>query len=118
MGPLQNRSSSQPAPVYTPGRGACLTEGCQCKDARVLNYRHLRFIKALALTRGQTVDRAVPAGDLSGVLLCPNESENVESEETGVSAPPTCECFKCECSNVRTIAHPTRCEQCQKGWHR
>lgn len=64
----------QPAATTTPRESvACKQDGCPCKDARILNYRTLRFIKAMAEARGQTASR---------VVTRPNGSWNTESEES------------------------------------
>jgi hypothetical protein len=42
-----------------PTRRACLVDGCPCKDARIVSRRHAAFVAAMAVSRGQTADRAV-----------------------------------------------------------
>jgi hypothetical protein len=56
----------------------CKTDGCPCKDARVLSYRYLRFVKAQAESRGQTADRVIPATRGEAI---PNEPEVVKSDD-------------------------------------
>ena len=46
-----------------PTRRACLVDGCPCKDARIVSRRHAAFIAAMAVSRGQTADRAVSPED-------------------------------------------------------
>jgi hypothetical protein len=45
----------------TPARKACLSEGCPCKDARIVSYRRAAFYAAVARSSGETADRVVPA---------------------------------------------------------
>jgi hypothetical protein len=42
-------------------RGACLINGCPCKDSRIVSYRRAAFFAALARRSGQTADRVVAA---------------------------------------------------------
>ncbi len=44
-----------------PVRRACLVAGCPCKDARIVSHRRAAFFAAVAVRRGQTADRIVPA---------------------------------------------------------
>jgi hypothetical protein len=45
----------------TRARGACLTTGCVCKDARILSYRRAAFFAVIAQARGETASRIVLA---------------------------------------------------------
>jgi hypothetical protein len=49
------------ATISTPARKACLTEGCPCKDARIVSYRRAAFYATVARSSGETADRVVPA---------------------------------------------------------
>jgi hypothetical protein len=40
-------------------RGACLVEGCTCKDARILSSRRASYFASIAKARGETADRVV-----------------------------------------------------------
>jgi hypothetical protein len=40
-------------------RGACLINGCSCKDSRIVSYRRAAFFAAMALRSGQTAKRVV-----------------------------------------------------------
>ena len=59
--PTGERGTTVPAPENTeivdttdiPARNACLTEGCPCKDARIVSYRRASFYA--------TADRFIPA---------------------------------------------------------
>ncbi len=44
-----------------PARRACLTAGCQCKDARIVSYRRAAFYASVARSSGETADRVVPS---------------------------------------------------------
>jgi hypothetical protein len=44
-------------------RGACLVEGCNCKDARILSTRRASYFASVAKARGETADRVVAADD-------------------------------------------------------
>ena len=118
------RPASQPAPVITPTVRGCLVEGCSCRDARILSYRKLEFFRALAKQRGQTLERVVPVGNLSALLVRPDGPENVESEETAIIPAPdgrltqalNCVC-SCNCENVQTITYANHCRECLSGSH-
>jgi hypothetical protein len=45
--------------VTDSGRRGCLTEGCPCKDARIVSRRRTAFFAAWARERGETADRTV-----------------------------------------------------------
>jgi hypothetical protein len=60
-----NQFRTEPIVTIESGRtGACLVEGCACKDARIVSHRRAAFFAALARQTGQTADRviAVEAG--------------------------------------------------------
>ena len=42
-------------------RGACQVEGCTCKDARIVSTRRASYFASVAITRGETANRVVPA---------------------------------------------------------
>jgi hypothetical protein len=47
-------------PIAQPVRsGACLVDGCPCKDARIVSVRRAAFYAALARGTGQTADRRI-----------------------------------------------------------
>jgi len=48
------------AETNTPARGACLTSGCPCKDARIVSHRRAAFYATVARSSGETADRVVP----------------------------------------------------------
>ena len=48
-------------PTDITARGACLTAGCVCKDARILSYRRAAFFAAIAQARGETAGRILAA---------------------------------------------------------
>ena len=119
---MEFRYAHEPAPVIRPASVGCLQPGCPCKDARVLSFRTLRFVKHLAEQRGQTLDRVVRAEPLSSVLLRPVESEDIGSgnvvrlDGKGPVAD-TCVCGDCRCENLLTLTHPTRCRDCANESH-
>ena len=39
--------------------GACLVDGCTCKDARIISFRRVAFFAAVARRAGQTADRLI-----------------------------------------------------------
>jgi hypothetical protein len=39
--------------------GACLVDGCICKDARIVSHRRAAFFAARARSTGQTADRVI-----------------------------------------------------------
>jgi hypothetical protein len=41
-------------------RGRCLTDGCTCKDTRIVSTRRAAFYAALARAHGETADRVIP----------------------------------------------------------
>ncbi len=45
------------APTRT---GACLVDGCPCKDARIVSHRRAAFFAAVARQTGETADRIIP----------------------------------------------------------
>lgn len=139
------RPVTEPAPIYTPSTSACKQQGCGCKDPRVLNYRKLRFFRALAEARGASHTRDIQPESLSAALLRPNEPEVVESGKTdrslndirdayerlpatlsidggppipvvSMTLMPVCAC-ECACMNQRTVAYPTSCHECLRGTH-
>jgi hypothetical protein len=65
----EKRRTTVPAPenieivdtTDIPARNACLTEGCPCKDARIVSYRRASFYATAARRAGQTADRFIPA---------------------------------------------------------
>ena len=111
--PQQVRPVSEPAPIYTPATGACRQEGCPCKDARVLDYRKLRFFKAMAEQRGQTIERVIARSE---ALPRPNEPQVLQSDNTSGTR---CGCGACDgkCDGIRTIAYPVACHACTRGNH-
>jgi hypothetical protein len=40
-------------------RGACLINGCSCKDSRIVSHRRAAFFAAIAMRSGQTANRVV-----------------------------------------------------------
>ena len=38
----------------------CLSEGCSCKDVRIVSTRRAAFHASIARERGQTADRVIP----------------------------------------------------------
>jgi hypothetical protein len=52
---------SEPVATIVPTRiGACLVEGCTCKDARIVSHRRAAFFAAIARRTGETADRIIP----------------------------------------------------------
>jgi hypothetical protein len=46
--------------LIVPGRiGACLIDGCACKDARIVSHRRAAFFAAVARQTGETADRVI-----------------------------------------------------------
>jgi hypothetical protein len=39
--------------------GACLVDGCPCKDPRIVSHRRAAFFAAVAREHGETADRTV-----------------------------------------------------------
>jgi len=39
--------------------GACLVDGCTCKDARIVSHRRAAFFAAIARRAGETADRSI-----------------------------------------------------------
>ena len=46
-----------------PARGACLVDGCPCKDARIVSPRRASYFASIARSRGETADRVVTTDD-------------------------------------------------------
>jgi hypothetical protein len=46
-----------------PARGACLVDGCPCKDARIQSSRRASYFASIARSRGETADRIVATDD-------------------------------------------------------
>jgi len=46
--------------LIAPSRsGACLVDGCTCKDARIVSHRRAAFFAAIARRTGETADRVI-----------------------------------------------------------
>ena len=46
--------------LIAPSRsGACLVDGCTCKDARIVSHRRAAFFAAIARGTGETADRVI-----------------------------------------------------------
>ena len=59
-----NQFRTEPIVTIESGRiGACLVEGCACKDARIVSHRRAAFFAALARQTGQTADRVIAVED-------------------------------------------------------
>jgi len=55
-----NQFRTEPIVTIESGRtGACLVEGCPCKDARIISHRRAAFFAARARQTGQTADRVI-----------------------------------------------------------
>jgi hypothetical protein len=49
-------------PIAKPVRsGACLVDGCTCKDSRIVSTRRTSFFAAVARRAGETADRVIAA---------------------------------------------------------
>ena len=55
-------------------RGACLVEGCSCKDARIVSTRRASYFASVAKARGETAERVVDA-DPNWVLRLWSEAD-------------------------------------------
>ena len=55
----QDATDDQTTPP--PPDGACLVEGCTCKDARIVSTRRATYFASVAKARGETADRVVVA---------------------------------------------------------
>jgi hypothetical protein len=71
-------------------RGACLFNGCSCKDARIVSHRRAAFFAAVAARSGQTAHRVIdvepgwriPPASLADLdLSTPNASAWFERNE-------------------------------------
>ncbi len=62
---------SDPDPPALLVRGACLVEGCPCKDARIISARRVAFFAQWARDHGETAERRIAADDDSRALLRP-----------------------------------------------
>ena len=52
--------TGEPIPFAEPVRsGACLVDGCTCKDARIVSHRRAAFFAAIARRAGETADRSI-----------------------------------------------------------
>lgn len=54
--PVFPMATSPDAPARS---GACLVEGCSCKDARIVSFRRAAFWADLARRTGATADRVI-----------------------------------------------------------
>ena len=61
----------EPDPSARIPRGACLVDGCPCKDARIISPRRVAFFARLAREHGETADRQIAADQVSRELLRP-----------------------------------------------
>ena len=80
--------------VATQVRGACLVDGCPCKDARIVSHRRDAFFAANARRTYQTADRVVapqagwripgdPSTDLASSLIVEAPNRGNEGSEHG-----------------------------------
>ena len=60
-----------PDPSARISRGACLVDGCPCKDARIISRRRAAFFAQWAREHGETADRQIQADPVSRELLRP-----------------------------------------------
>lgn len=89
-------------------------EAMLAESREAVMLRRMEFVKHLAQQRGQTVERAIPAGE---ALPRPDGSEKFKSDDKPVVAP-RCKCAQCTCDTIATITHPGACAECLRGWHR
>jgi hypothetical protein len=57
--PNQIRTGEAFALIAPSRSGACLVDGCPCKDARIVSHRRAAFFAAVARQSGQTADRVI-----------------------------------------------------------
>ena len=57
--PNQLRTGEALALIVPSHTGACLVDGCTCKDARIVSHRRAAFFAAVARQTGQTADRVI-----------------------------------------------------------
>ena len=58
---MQARDSSDVEVTGATVRGACLVDGCGCKDPRIVSRRRAAFFAAMAGRSGQTAQRVIAA---------------------------------------------------------
>lgn len=71
-------------------RGACLVDGCACKDARIVSRRRAAFVAVMAVRSGQTAQRIMAAEADWRIPLTPLtdlEPSVVGDEPTPVALP-------------------------------
>jgi len=68
---LSSGRRSEPVLPDLPARGACLVEGCPCKDARIISRRRVAFYAQWARDHGETAVRRIESDDESRELLRP-----------------------------------------------
>ena len=57
--PNQLRTGEALALIVPSRTGACLIDGCPCKDARIVSHRRAAFFAAMARQTGETADRVI-----------------------------------------------------------
>ena len=57
--PNQIRTGEALSLIVPSRSGACLVDGCTCKDARIVSIRRAGFFAALARQTGQTAGRVI-----------------------------------------------------------
>ena len=57
--PNQIRTGEALALIAPSRSGACLVDGCTCKDARIVSHRRAAFFAAVARQTGETADRVI-----------------------------------------------------------
>ena len=72
---------SEPVQPALLARGACLVEGCPCKDARIISARRVAFFSQWAREHGETAERCIEPDDESRELLRPWRDRLLGSRE-------------------------------------
>jgi hypothetical protein len=71
------------------GRGACLVEGCTCKDARIVSLRRASYFASIARSRGETADRQIQPEDGWRLPISPAlDAVRALAAQTATTTPP------------------------------
>ena len=77
----------RPIVDHTQARGACLVEGCPCKDPRIISQRRVVFYAEWARRHGETADRRIEPDPEWAALTRPwRERLSTRPERPGLEA--------------------------------
>jgi hypothetical protein len=83
--PFDRRSDPDRSP--RPSLGACLVDGCACKDPRIISPRRVAFFARWARDHGETADRQIePDADSRELLRTWRERVLGNPERPGLAA--------------------------------